>query len=220
LTDYPVMMRLAGRRCVVVGGGAVGLRKLRGLVAAGADVLLVDPAPAGPLPDGVAVRRRRFAADDLDGASLVFAATDEKRVNRDVVVAARERGLPVNVADDPDNSDFTLPATFFSGGLSVAVATDGLSPAVAALVRDDLERLLSPAWSIFLEIAAILRRRQLTSESPAAYNLQVLQNLLNKRILQLIEAADAAGVDRLLEAECGQGCSLAELGVSLSKGLK
>ena len=136
MTDYPVMMRLAGRRCVVVGGGAVGLRKLRGLVAAGADVLLVDPAPAGPLPDGVAVRRRRFAADDLDGASLVFAATDEKRVNRDVVVAARERGLPVNVADDPDNSDFTLPATFFSGGLSVAVATDGLGPSVFALVTE------------------------------------------------------------------------------------
>lgn len=220
MSDYPVMMRLAGRRCVVVGAGQVGRRKARSLRAAGADPVLIDPdLSPSDAPEGVELISRPFAESDLENAFLVFAATGDAVTNQSIAAAARERSILVTIADDPDASDFTLPATFRRGRLSVAVATSGASPAVASMVRDDLAKVLAPEWEIFLELARILRSRLLTSNSKSAYNQQVLQNLVSAGFLQLIQDGDVAGMDRLLEMEFGKGHSLADLGVSLPKGL-
>jgi len=217
--DYPVTLHLRGRRCVVIGAGPVGLRKATGLLAAGAVVVLVDPRlEAIPVPQGVERRPRAFVAGDLDGAALTFAATGSADVNRTIAAAARQRGIPVNIADDPEGSDFAVPASFRSGELTVSVATGGGSPALAALVRDEIEKILPGEWAIFLEIAAKLRARLLTSGSKTAYNQQVLRNLASADLLAKIAGRDVAGIDRLLAKAFGSGYSLAELGVSLSKG--
>jgi len=217
--EYPVMLRLHGRRCVVVGAGLVGLRKAAGLLVADAVVVLVDPRlDAISVPQGVESLPRAFVASDLDGAALVFAATGSAAVNRTIAEAARQREIPVNIADDPGGSDFTLPASFRSGELTVSVATGGGSPALAALVRDEIEKILPGEWAIFLEIAAKLRARLLTSGSKTAYNQQVLRNLASADLLAKIAGRDVAGIDRLLAEAFGYGYSLSELGVSLSKG--
>lgn len=217
MTDYPVMLRLAGRRCLVVGAGQVGLRKLKGLLQAGAEVVLVDPClPAENLPENVEIVTRPFCDEDLAGACLVFAATDDAAINQSIAVAAEKRGIPVNIADDPVGSDFILPARFSKGDLTVAVATGGVNPAVAAMVRDAIEKELPDEWQIFLEIAGNLRARRLTSNSKSAYNQQVLQNLVRHGVLTMIENLDVAGIDQLLEAEFGKGYSLADLEISLS----
>jgi precorrin-2 dehydrogenase/sirohydrochlorin ferrochelatase len=213
------MLRLRDRRCLVVGAGPVGLRKAKGLLDAGAEVVLVDPRLASiDVPAEVQGMPRAFNASDLDGACLAFAATGEPEVNQGVAEAARQKGVPVNIADDPDGSDFTLPASFSNGDLTVSAATGGGSPAVAALVRDELEKGLAEEWMTFLEIAAKLRSRRLTSSSKSAYNQQVLQNLVSGGMLAKIRDLDEDGIDRLLETEFGAGCSLAELEVSLPKG--
>jgi precorrin-2 dehydrogenase/sirohydrochlorin ferrochelatase len=213
------MMRLAGRRCVVVGAGPVGLRKVDRLLAAGAEVVLVAPdLTAANIPAGVTAVPRLFVAEDLTGAFLVFAATDDAATNQQVAQAAQARAIPVNIADNPDASDFILPASFKNGRLTVSVATGGVSPATAAIVRDEVKKMLPGEWNIFLEIAGILRARLLTSGLKAAYNQQVLRNLVVHGILPMIADADVAGIDRLLEAEFGKGYSLADLGVSLSEG--
>ncbi len=212
-------MRLQGRRCLVVGAGPVGLRKAQGLLAAGAEVVLVDPQrPAKEVPGAAEFRQRPFREDDLDGAFLAFAAAGDSEVNRAVAAAARRRGVPVNSADDPGACDFFVPACFRSGDLTVAVATSGVSPALAAVLRDELEMILPGEWRLLLEIAGKLRSGRLTSSSGSAYNQQVLRNLVDGGILPLLARGDRPGVDRLLEAEVGRGCSLAELGISLPKG--
>ena len=213
------MLRLQGRRCVVVGAGPVGMRKVRGLVEAGAETVLVAPGlTAGNGPAGVEVIPHLFVEEDIIGAALVFAATDDPATNRLIAAAARRCRIPVNIVDDPEASDFVLPASFAAGDLVVSVATRGVSPAVAVMVRDDIEKSLPVEWPTFLKIAGILRSRLLTSSSKATYNQQVLRNLVSHGILIMIADTDAAGIDRLLESEFGKGYSLADLGISLSKG--
>lgn len=140
---YPVFLDLAGRRVVVAGAGPVALRKTRGLLEAGARVLVVAPR-ALPEFDSLPVRlvRRRFRASDLEGAALAFAATDDRRVNRRIGLAARRRGIPANIADSPAECDFLTPARLRRGRLQIAVSTGGDNPRLAARLRRILEEIL------------------------------------------------------------------------------
>lgn len=218
-SGYPVVLQLAGRRCVVVGSGPVGLRKSAALAAAGAETVLISPeiSPVVQRP-GIEMIRRNFEPSDLDNAFLAFAATNVRSANRNIAAAAAARGIPVNIADDPAGSDFILPASFSSGHITVAVTTGGASPAISGMVRDALREKLGDEWSIFLEIAATIRERQLTTDSGSAYNLEVLHKLVEAGILAMIACGDIAGIDHLLKKMFGKGYSLAELDVSLSEG--
>lgn len=219
MPDYPVMLQLEERRCVIVGAGAVGRRKLQSLLPSGARIVLVAPDAAAPdLPDGITIIAREFRDSDLDHAALAFAATDHPRINQQVAAAARARRIPVNIADDPRGSDFTLPAVLRRDALTVAVGTDGRSPAAAALIRDRLEQELGSGWSDFIKIAAKLRRLQLTSEARSLYNQQVLQNLLGQGLIQLLETGDRAGIEALFAAEFAGAVTLADIDISLPKG--
>jgi len=160
---YPVFLELAGRRCLVVGGGPVAARRVEGLVAAGATVTVVSPTLTSPLAELVAAGRirhesRTWTPGDLDGADLAFAATDRGEVNAALFVAARARGVWVNAADDPAHCTFILPAVVRRGGLSVAVSTGGTSPALARAIREELERYLTAEYATLAEIAAEARR--------------------------------------------------------------
>lgn len=158
----PVSVSLAGRPCVVIGGGAVAERKVETLLDLGARVTLISPALTARLravAAGGAVRHlgRRYRAGDLSGNSLVFIATDRDGVNAQVVRDARGMGLWVNAADDPTNCDFILPSVLRRGALAVAVSTDGASPAFARFVREELEQVVSRDYAAMLDIAAEVR---------------------------------------------------------------
>jgi precorrin-2 dehydrogenase/sirohydrochlorin ferrochelatase len=219
MPDYPILLNLEDRLCVVVGAGAIGLRKVRGLMNAGARVRLIAPeAPTDEtLADGIEVLRRPFRAGDLDGSALTFAATDDREVNAAVAEEARRRGIPVNVADAPGEGDFTLPALLRQGEVTVAVSTAGQSPALAALLRDTLHGFVGPEWATALEIASAIRRKRLTEKGGTDYNHVILRRLLDGGLLDLITRQDTAGVDRLLSTLFGEGATLAELGVYFSK---
>ena len=153
---YPVTLRVAGRRCLVVGGGEVALGKVRGLVAAGALVTVVAPDVVPGLRDiaGVTVEQRTYRAADLDGCRLVISATGDPEVNRQVFADGEAKGVWVNAVDDPRHCSFTMPAVVRQGALSVAIATDGRSPAVASWLRRRLEDELDPAYAELLELLA------------------------------------------------------------------
>jgi len=141
---YPLFLELAGREVLVVGAGKVGLRKIRGLLEAGARVTVVAPrAEAELVRLGVCWRCRGFRKTDLDGKALAFTATDDRRVNRRIGIEARRRGIPVNVADAPGECDFIVPARVRSGNLQVAISTGGRNPRLAAELRKKLEGLLA-----------------------------------------------------------------------------
>jgi siroheme synthase-like protein len=143
LRHYPIFLDLEGRRVVVVGAGKVALRKTRGLVVAGARVTVVAPRSESEFA-GLPVRmvKRRFRVSDLEGAALVFAATDDREVNRRIGVAAQRRGILANIADAAAECDFVVPARLERGIVQIAIATGGRNPRVSAELRRKLEKLL------------------------------------------------------------------------------
>jgi siroheme synthase-like protein len=141
---YPVFLDLAGRPTLVAGAGKVALRKVKGLLEAGARVTVVSPEA---LPEferlGVRLLKRRFRRSDLNGIALAFAATNDRKANRAVALEAARRGIPVNVADCPEECDFLVPARVRSGDVQIAVSTGGRSPRLAAELRRKLESILA-----------------------------------------------------------------------------
>ena len=158
MSDFPVMLNLRGRRCVVVGGGPVAARRAAALQEAGAAVTVVAPdVYEGVQRPGVEVRRRAYETGDLEGAFLVVIATDDGAVNERVARDARAAGLLVNRADDPGKSDFTVPAHARHGAITLAVHTGGVSASAAAAIRRELSRALDADWARLLEVAGPYR---------------------------------------------------------------
>ena len=161
---YPVMLDLAGRRVVVIGAAAVRDGKVRGVLAAGADdVLVIAPTPPeAALRDYAAdvrvrVLARRWRPLDLDGAFLCIASSPSSAERARIAREARERRVLVNVVDDVPNCDFAAPAIVRRGDLVIAVATGGRSPALARQLREALGERFGPEWRRILEIVAGLR---------------------------------------------------------------
>jgi precorrin-2 dehydrogenase/sirohydrochlorin ferrochelatase len=160
---YPIFVDLAGRRCVVIGGGSVAERKVDALLAAGATVHVVSPALTDALRQLTADGRighepRDYRPGDLTGAALAFTAVDDPRISAAVAAEARERGVWLNAADDPARCSFILPAVMRRGVLTVAVASGGATPALTRLLRDHLETVLGAEWAALGEVAAEARR--------------------------------------------------------------
>jgi precorrin-2 dehydrogenase / sirohydrochlorin ferrochelatase len=156
---YPIFLDLSGWRCVVVGGGGVANRKARKLLQAHARVVVISPHIAPELESvAVEVHRRPYREGDLEGAYLAFAATNLRGVNAAVAREAKERGIPVNVADKPSEGDFALPSTLRRGRLQVAVSTGGASPTLARRIRGELEEAFGPEWAGIVEEFNAARR--------------------------------------------------------------
>jgi siroheme synthase-like protein len=136
---YMACLDLDGRSCLVVGAGAVGLDKIRGLLEAGAAVTVVAPDAEPELADlPVEWLRRGYRTRDLDGRFLVVAATPHRELNRRVFEEAEERSLLCNTVDDPELCSVILPAVHRQGPIALAVSTGGASPALAQRLRDEL----------------------------------------------------------------------------------
>lgn len=160
-TGLTVTVPVADRLVVVVGAGAVAARRVATLVDLGARVVVVAPVICPELADRarageIEVRERPFAPDDVDGARLVFAATDVAEVNAEVRTRARAAGAWVNRADDPAECDFTVLPAVRRGDLVVAVGTGGRSPALAAHLRERLADELE-GYEAVLELLADTR---------------------------------------------------------------
>ena len=139
---FPLYVELAGRACLVVGGGEIAARKVATLVSFGAVVTVVADEVSPAIVEGAQchVERRRFADADIGGQTLVVAATDDAAVNARVARLCRERGVLVNVVDDPANCSFIFPAIVRRGPIVAAVSSGGACPVAAKLVRDRIAR--------------------------------------------------------------------------------
>ena len=144
---------------MVIGGGEVADRKARKLLQARAEVVVISPEVKPELESmATEVRRRPYREGDLEGAFLAFAATDLRAVNAAVAREAREKGIPVNVADEPMEGDFALPSTLRRGRLQIAVSTGGASPALARRIRQELEDAFGFEWAGVVEELSRARR--------------------------------------------------------------
>lgn len=195
---YPVNLLVAGRPCLVVGGGRVAAGKVRGLVEAGARVTVVAPdvdehlvAMAGAPPAGgsggtVAIERRSYRRGEVAGYRLVVAATGDPVVNQLVYDDGEAAGVWVNSADDPERCSVILPARVRQGRLTVTVSTGGHSPAVAAWLRDRLAGELGPEYDQLIGLLSEARN-EVRSQGTGTEQLD-WRRALDSGILDLVRA--------------------------------
>lgn len=163
--DYlPLFTHLVGRRCVVVGGGAIALRKASLLQRAGAKVFVIAPDIVPALQQlaeqsGGAAEQRAYQASDLDGTALVIAATDDKVVNAQVSGDAQTRHIPVNVVDDPALCSVILPSIIDRSPLMIAIGSGGQSPVLVRQLRAKLESTIPAAYGRLAELVGKFRAR-------------------------------------------------------------
>ncbi len=159
---YPINLHLTGCPVLVVGGGQVAERKINTLVAAQATVTIISPE----LTPGLQVlaksgalrwRQRTYESGDIDTFSLVFCATNRRAVNQNVAREARERGKLVNVADGPEEGNFSLPAQVRRGDLLLTVSTGGQSPALVRKLRRELEARYGPEYEELILLLGRIR---------------------------------------------------------------
>ena len=171
---YPVFLDVAGRRCVVVGGGEVAVRKVGALLDCGARVAVISPEMCEALRSLVEEGRaeavgRKFKRGDLKGAFLVVAATSDECTNEDVAEEARSLGVLVNVADVPGLSSFIVPSCFRRGDVTVAVSSGGKSPALAKRIRRDLESVVGEEYgelcALVENVRSEVRERNVSAET-------------------------------------------------------
>ncbi|MGB9382502.1 precorrin-2 dehydrogenase/sirohydrochlorin ferrochelatase family protein [Candidatus Binatus sp.] len=209
----PIFLDVTGRECVVVGGGEVAARKVESLLEAGAHVTVVSPRLSPPLESLVASRSvthlaRDYQRGDIRGCVLVYAATDDPKLHRDLAAEARALGIPVNVVDVPELCTFIAPAVLHRGALQIAISTGGASPAFAARLRRDLEDQFGPEYARTLEVLRAARRRLHADEIDSAERMRRLKDLANSALPAAIAAGDVAAIDRLLATHLGDGVDL------------
>ncbi len=202
-TPYPVNLDLSGRRALVVGGGSVAARKVRGLLAAGADVTVVAPEVVDEIADDHRLRwhRRPYRRGEVASYRLAVSATGDPAVDGQVYWDAEAADVWLNSADDPEHCSFTLPAVTSRDDLQVTVSTNGRSPAVAAWLRRTIDATVGPEHATVVSLAAEvrteLRASTGTSESPG------WDDALDDDLVDLVRAGDLDAARHRLRSAVG-----------------
>ena len=205
---YPIFLNLQGRRCVVIGGGAVAEGKVRGLLAAEGCVWVIAPALTPALE---ALRRelriahvaRNYAPGDLEGAFVAISATDDHAVNEQVWQEASARNVLVNVVDDTPRCNFIAPSILRQGDLSIAISTGGKAPALAVRLKEKIAALVGPEHARFLELAGSLRERLAQRTPSFAARRALWYQLVDSDVIELLKHGDEAGARARIEAIMG-----------------
>lgn len=217
---YPIFLEMKGRPVVVIGGGEVGLEKVRGLLAAEAEVTVLSPdlhPDLEALKESGAIKHiaREWREGDIDGFELVMIATDDRSANAAIAAEAKRKRIWVNAADDPPNCDFILPSVVRKGSVTLAASTGGSSPAMARRLREELEVYLDqeiPELNDLLgEVRALLRERGIRPEREAwqrAIDARLRALLAQRRFdearAHLLRSLGVDGIDEAERASVGE----------------
>ena len=161
---FGMFLELTGRKCLVVGGGVVGTRKVQALLEAGGSVTVVSPEVTAELARLIdegraAYIKGRFSPEHLAGILVCISAMDERAGNEEVAEHCRKRGVLVNVVDDPSLSDFFFPSVVRRGDLVIAISSGGVAPSMVKRIRQDLEASYGPEYESVFLILGRLRQR-------------------------------------------------------------
>jgi len=183
---FPIFVKLAGRKCVVVGGGPVAEGKLEGLLASGANVVVAAPEVTEKIARWSHERRltwhaRAFQPADLDGSFLVIASTGIDAINESVFCEAEARGILCNAVDEPERCHFYYPAVVRRGPLQIAISTGGLSPSLASRLRRELEEQYGPEYERWIEKLGALREKAFAGRKDPRKRTRLLQRLASRR---------------------------------------
>jgi siroheme synthase-like protein len=160
---YPVFLDISGKPCLVVGGGAVAERKVRVLLRFNGTVRVVSPSVSNPLnklaeKGRIDLATREYKATDLNGITLVFAATNQESVNRRIWEDAKERSVPVNVVDNPTLCDFIVPSIVKKDPILVAISTSGTLPLLSKKLRKEIAEGITKDYVRYASIIGRFRK--------------------------------------------------------------
>lgn len=217
---YPVFLRVAGRGCVVIGGGKVAEQKVESLLKAGARVTVISPELSPRLTalaatQAIECRQRPYVTGDLSACFLAYAASDDEHVQLRVAEEARAAGVLLNAVDRPQLCDFIAPAVVERGNLAVAISTGGTSPALAKRIRQDLEEVFGSEYELTLDLLGRLRQCLAVRSRSRAQRRRIFSMLVNSPLIDYLRQRQTDEIDRLLAEIVGGGISLASLGMEL-----
>ena len=216
--DYlPIFYRIAGKHCLVVGGGAIAARKVELLLKAGGIVRLVA-IDTGPRIDELArqgaieIVKREFRDADIDGMTCVIAATDDGVLNRQVSRLAQAAEIPVNVVDNPELCSFITPAMVDRSPLQIAVSSGGASPVMTRMLRSRLESMVPGAFGDLARLAESLREEVKRSLTDVDARRRFWEDVLDGQVAELVFAGRDADAQALLRQQLREHGSAKRLG--------
>lgn len=179
---FPMFVNLKGQKCVVVGGGEVASRKVEKLLYFEPRIMVVAPSIVSELEEmersEITIIGREFEPEDLEGAALVIAATDDRELNGRISALCREKKIPVNAVDEPENCTFFFPALVERGNVTIGISTAGKSPLLAKKIREKLESVLGEELAGYAEELGRERERVKREISKQEKRAEIFEGML------------------------------------------
>ncbi|MDZ7759729.1 MAG: bifunctional precorrin-2 dehydrogenase/sirohydrochlorin ferrochelatase [Desulfovermiculus sp.] len=206
MPNFPAFLDLRARRCLVVGAGRVGLRKIRRLVYCQAHPLVVvEPQPQDSLTRDLELGRaitwhqRPYDSGDIQGAFLVVASTSNPEINIHIGRLCQENNILCNVVDQPELCSLIWPSLISKGDLQMAVTTGGASPALTSRIRGQLDQEFGPEYELWLNLLKMLRPAIIARGRPQTDNASLFRSLTDEALVKAIAQADGPGLLTLLQ---------------------
>ncbi len=202
---YPIFLKVKNRKCLLVGAGSVGVRKLKSLLECSpAEVLVLDTSdPSADMTDlnqdkRVKFEKRAFTPADLTDRFMALACTSNTAVNKQISDLCQKNNILCNIADFPDGSNFIVPSVIRQGDLTLAVSTGGCSPAFTKKVRRELQNVFGPHYGAFITLMGKIRPLVLDLDKETSQNTALFRELVSSSILDELETGDMAQVEKSL----------------------
>lgn len=202
---YPINLNISGQLCVVIGAGTVAARKIAALLPCEARIRIISPELSVGVKQIVNEHNvkwipRAYMRGDLQGALLAFALTDRPEVQQQITTEAMERGIPINIADNPPACTFQTAATVRRGDLLISISTGGGSPALAAAIRKELEGQFGPEFGDLVKLLSLIRQMTVGQASSQEKQKRLLEQIFTTDILHLLQGQKWAPLhEKLLE---------------------
>jgi siroheme synthase-like protein len=199
----PIFIQVGGKPCLVVGGGAIAVRRISALLEAGALVTAISPKPVPELMTvvknaNITLLAREYRDGDMASSMLVFAATNDAALDERISREAARRGIPVNVADSPLLCSFIVPAVVKRGELQIAISTGGASPALSRHFREELENRYGPEYGQMVEVLRAARHWLRAEKIDPQHRAEKLSALANSDIHVRLRDCDYAGAREIV----------------------
>lgn len=205
MTYYPIFLKVKNRRCLLVGAGAVGIRKLKSILECGPRLVTVlDTAnPQDEMLElsrdqRVSFEQRSFKDEDLNDVFIAFACTSNTKLNRHMAELCAKKNILCNIADFPEGSNFIVPSVVRQGDLTLAVSSGGCTPAFTKKIRRELQVIFGSHYAAFITLMGRIRPQVLDLGKETSQNTALFRQLVASPILDELEAGNMDRVKEIL----------------------